>query len=119
MSDANMNSQPAVPLDVEQLQQFIAQQVQQHTAQQHNQVAELNERNQQIELHNQQLQTVVNAYAAGHNMGQQHNNGHVDRARAAKPSRYDGSLETHPAVWLFQFVQYADITNEPLARRPR
>jgi regulator of replication initiation timing len=119
MSGMNIDGQAPVHGNMEQLQQFIAQQVQQHTAPLQNQVAELNERNQQMELHNQQLQTVVNAYAAGHNMGQQHNNGHGDRARAAKPSRYDGSLGSDPTVWLFQFLQYADITNEPVARRPR
>jgi hypothetical protein len=56
---------------------------------------------------------------AGHNMGQQNMNGQGIRAKAKEPSRYDGSLGSDPTVWLFQFAQYADITNEPAARRPR
>jgi regulator of replication initiation timing len=92
MSGMNIDGQAPVVGNMEQLQQFIAQQVQQHTAPLQNQVAELNERNQQTELHNQQLQQALNVVQAGHNMGQQHNNGHGDRARAAQPSRYDGSL---------------------------
>src|SRR5260370_38047238 len=112
MSGTNVDNQGAVHNYMEQLQQFIATQVQQHTSPLLNQVNDL-------EVRNQQLQQVVNAFQAGHNMGQQHMNGQGIRAKAAEPSRYDGSLGSDPTVWLFQFMQYADITNEPAARRPR
>ena len=112
MSGMNVDNQGAVHSDMDQWQQFVATQVQQHTAPLHNKVTEL-------EVLNQQLQQVVNAFQAGHNMGQQNMNGQGIRAKAKEPSRYDGSLGSDPTVWLFQFVQYADITNEPAARRPR
>jgi len=54
MSGMNIDGQAPMLGNMEQLQQFIAQQVQQHTTPLQNQVAELNERNQQTELHNQQ-----------------------------------------------------------------
>src|ERR1700681_2428160 len=112
MSGMNVDNQGAVHSDMDQWQQFVATQVQQHTAPLHNKVTEL-------EVLNQQLQQVVNAFQAGHNMGQQNMSGQGIRAKAKEPSRYDGSLGSDPTVWLFQFAQYADITNEPAARRHR
>src|ERR1700687_3944998 len=85
MSGMNVDNQGAVHSDMDQWQQFVATQVQQHTAPLQNKVTEL-------EVLNQQLQQVVNAFQAGHNMGQQNMNGQGIRAKAKEPSRYDGSL---------------------------
>ena len=66
----------------------------------------------------EQVQQLIAAYHGQH-AGQQQNTSTIKDARPSKPTRYDGTLGTDPTVWLFQFNQYADITNVPAAQRPK
>src|SRR6202012_1600577 len=60
----------------------------------------------------EQVQQLIAAYHGQH-AGQQQSTSTIKDARPSKPTRYDGTLGTDPTVWLFQFNQYADITNVP------
>jgi hypothetical protein len=97
-----MDNQSSATMNLEQLQQYISSQVQQHTTPLHNQILEL-------ENTNHQLRAVVNGFQAGQNIGQQFNQvrGNV---KASKPKTYKGERGSDPEVWLFQFNQYADIS---------
>lgn len=109
MSGMNMdNAQP----NMEEFEQWFNHRLEQFAAAERNRITNL-------ENQNTQLQQVINAFQNGHNMGQQQANAHGIKAKAAEPSRYDGSVGSDPTVWLFQFVQYADITNEPVIRRAK
>src|ERR1700751_13550 len=102
MSEINMDNQSSATMSIEQLQQLISSQVQQHTAPLQNQVRDL-------ENTNQQLSTLVNQLQTGQNIGQQYTNQLRSNVKASKPKTYNGSRGMDPEVWLFQFNQYADI----------
>ncbi len=100
-----MDSQPA-NMDINQLQQFISSQVQQQTVGLNNQIRDLEGRNQQ-------LLALVNQLQFGQNMGQQYNNQLRSNVKASKPKTFNGVRGADPEVWLFQFNQYADISQLP------
>jgi hypothetical protein len=100
-----MDSQSSATMNLEQLQQYISSQVQQHTTPLHNQIREL-------ENTNQQLKVLVNGFQAGQNIGQQYNQVRGNM-KASKPKTYKGERGLDPEVWLFQFNQYADVTQVP------
>src|SRR6202049_498441 len=112
MSEVNMDNQSSATMNLEQLQQFVSSQVQQHTVPLHNQVRDL-------ENTNQQLRTLVSQLQVGQNIGQQYNNELGGRVKAAKPKTYNGSIGSDPDVWLFQFNQYSDIAGVPINTRAK
>jgi hypothetical protein len=112
MSEVNMDTQSSATMNLEQLQQLISSQVQQHTTPLHNQVRDL-------ENTNQQLRTLVSQLQVGQNIGQQYNNELGGRLKAAKPKTYNGSIGSDPDVWLFQFNQYSDIAGVPVNTRAK
>jgi hypothetical protein len=112
MSDFSMDNQQAPPFTLEYIQHLISTRVQQETSAVHNELATMHQ-------HNQQLQAQLAAVQHGQPTVQQHNNGIGNGARPSKPTRYDGAMGTDPTVWLFQFKQYADITQVPLAHQPK
>jgi hypothetical protein len=88
-----MDNQSSATMNLEQLQQLISSQVQQHTTPLHNQVRDL-------ENTNQQLRTLVSQLQVGQNIGQQYNNELGGRVKAAKPKTYNGSIASDPDVML-------------------
>jgi hypothetical protein len=107
-----MDNQSSATMNLEQLQQLISSQVQQHTTPLHNQVRDL-------ENTNQQLRTLVSQLQVGQNIGQQYNNELGGRVKAAKPKTYNGSIASDPDVWWFQFNQYSDIAGVPINTRAK
>ncbi len=58
------------------------------------------------------LEARVAAAQNGQNMGQQ-------RVKPSKPTRFNVALGSDPTVWLFQFKQYAELSNVAVNQRPK
>jgi hypothetical protein len=102
-----MATPQAVNMDFNQFQEYINTQIQQQTAPLNAQIAGLEGRNQQ-------LQALVDNLRVGQNAGQQNNNNNAQAVgimvKVSKPATFDGSHDSDPDVWLFQFKEYCSIT---------